>query len=195
MHARSNLKKFARVASAAALMSLVTPAARAELIWSWSFNTGGETGTFRTNGTAADLTTNSNFVIDPTTFTVTSSTSQPSAVGLSYDAGSQPTVGFLWDGTLATQFYRASGTYTNGATLYSTNGGANYFYAFYSDGTNISANAGIVYGAVTGYVPASLSGQVFTAPVPVPASSYLLIASLLGLAAASRLRVSSPSLS
>jgi hypothetical protein len=85
----------------------------AEVIWEWSF-AGTEAGTFTTNGTLADAAGSFNFTI--TNFTVTASTIT-SLIGSGYNE-TQPMQGFLWDGTVPTQFYRSSGSFTNGSNFF-----------------------------------------------------------------------------
>lgn len=174
--------KYFLFAAVSALMMSTVSTARAELIWNWSFNSGAEAGTFKTNGVAADLTTSSNFVIDTSTFTVTASAYAPSAVGLTYDAGFQADVGFLWDGTSAIQFYRSSGALTNGSNIYSS-GGA-FSYLFYADASSVLARLSDG-GGDTGFQALTLSGQE-AVPVSVPATLGLIVPALLGLSAVSR---------
>ncbi|XHR80448.1 MAG: hypothetical protein ACFKPT_19535 [Gloeotrichia echinulata GP01] len=90
------------------------------LTWNWSFNSGTEAGTFNTNGTFADTSGSFNFVINASTVAVTTSAFAPSLVGATFTE-SQPTQGFLWNGTTATQFYRQSGALVNGSNFYSGN--------------------------------------------------------------------------
>jgi len=100
----------------------------AEVIWDWSF-AGTEAGTFTTNGTLANAAGSFDFTI--TNFTVTSSTIT-SLIGSGYTEN-QPLQGFLWNGTVPTQFYRSSGSFTNGSN-FSVSSPA-YTYGFYTLGT------------------------------------------------------------
>ncbi|MEA5575386.1 hypothetical protein [Anabaena sp. UHCC 0451] len=88
------------------------------LTWNWSFNGGAEAGTFDTNGTFANTSGSFNFVINPATVAVTTSAFAPSLVGATLTE-TQPTQGFLWNGTNPTQFYRSSGASTNGSNFFS----------------------------------------------------------------------------
>lgn len=108
----------ARLVVAAIAVCLVGNPCRtyASVIWDWSF-AGTEAGTFTTSGTFADTASASNFTI--TNFTVTSSTVS-SLIGQPYGEN-QPVQGFLWSGTSATEFYRASGSFTNGSNFNVTN--------------------------------------------------------------------------
>ena len=118
------------VFAAVAVCVLVIPSrANATLIWDWSF-AGTEAGTFTTNGTFANAAGSFNFTI--TNFTVTSSTIT-SLIGSGYTE-TQPPQGFLWDGTVPTQFYRSSGSFTNGSNFFVSSPA--YVYGFYtSSGT------------------------------------------------------------
>jgi hypothetical protein len=98
----------------------------AEVIWDWSF-AGTEAGTFTTNGTLADAAGSFNFTI--TNFTVTASTIT-SLIGSGYTEN-QPSQGFLWDGTVPTQFYRSSGSLTNGSNFFVSSPA--YIYGFFAD--------------------------------------------------------------
>ncbi len=57
---------------------------------------------------------------------MTSST-EAATIGADYIA-SQPDIGFQWDGTEVTQFFRSSGTFTNGAGLFTS--GFEFGYSF-----------------------------------------------------------------
>lgn len=90
------------------------------IIWNWSNSAGGgtEEGTFITLGTldGGAAAADSYEVLD---FTVTSSgfgLPLGSVSGGQYAMG-QPGIGFLWDGSSPTQFWRSDGGYTNGFTF------------------------------------------------------------------------------
>jgi hypothetical protein len=115
------------IVAVVAVCTCVTPA-HAGLTWGWIFG-GTEQGTFETNGTLADAAGSFNFTI--TDFTVTASTVS-SLVGRPY-VEYQPLQGFLWDGSTATQFYRSSGSFTNGSNFYVSDPSSNvYSYLFYA---------------------------------------------------------------
>ena len=134
--------------------------AQAAVLWNWSFNNGNETGTFSTNGTFADTTGSFNFVIDVTQFNVTQSTFAPSLVGATFTE-SQPTQGFLWNGTTATQFYRNSGGLTNGSNFFSSQ----YRITMAVSGSLIASNNSL--SGSTGFTTLTLTPQSASA-VPEP---------------------------
>lgn len=147
---------------------LFSSASRANVIWSWSFST--ESGTFITDGTFADTGANYTFTI--LHFSVTSS-GYPGMVGATYTDGTQPTVGFKWDGAAPTQFFRSSGAYTNGADLYNTSN--NWFYgltpgtSFLDDETETDVTSGsltiapLANAGVTAIPTLDTNGLVFLA--------------------------------
>ena len=99
------------------LLTLMPAAARADVLWQWSFAT--EAGTFITNDDFSDTLGNNTFTI--LDFTVTSS-SVPANVGAVYEE-TQPVQGFNWDGAQVTEFFRANGVFTNGSNFFHpTNG-------------------------------------------------------------------------
>lgn len=117
------------VATCAFCMVAISGPAHATLMWDWSFGDA-EAGTFTTNGTLVDAAGSFNFAI--TNFTVTSSTVS-SLVGQPY-VEFQPVQGFLWNGVAATEFYRNSGSLTNGSNFYVSDPSTNqYGYLFYAD--------------------------------------------------------------
>ncbi len=109
-----------------------TQSAQAIVLWNWSFAT--EAGTFETDGEFSDTSGPFTFTIDPDSFEVTSST-EAGAIGADYFAG-QPDIGFQWDGTQATQFFRSSGTFTNGANL--STPGFEFSYAFFPGSSSLT---------------------------------------------------------
>jgi hypothetical protein len=129
MCSRNPVVRFVFVAVALCLLVIPSRANATPLIWDWSF-AGTEAGTFTTNGTVADTASSFNFTI--TNFTVTSSTIT-SLIGSGYTE-TQPVQGFLWDGTVPTQFYRSSGSFTNGSNFFVSSPA--YIYMFFaSSGT------------------------------------------------------------
>ncbi|MBD2568108.1 hypothetical protein [Anabaena lutea] len=101
-------------AGVALTMALTETKPAQALTWNWSFNGGAEAGTFDTNGTFANTSGSFNFTINASTVAITSSTVAPSLVGKTFTE-TQPTQGFLWNGTAPTQFYRNNGALTNGS--------------------------------------------------------------------------------
>jgi len=164
----------ARLVAAAIAVCLVGNPGRtyASVIWDWSF-AGTEAGTFTTNGTFADTASASNFTI--TNFTVTASTVS-SLIGQPYSEN-QPVQGFLWSGVSPTEFYRDSGSFTNGSNFNVTNSIPEvYTFVFFADsifwlgGLNNSSEDPVV-----GFSPLTLT------PVAVPEPSTCAMA-LAGLA-------------
>lgn len=160
-------------------LSVATPAS-AQLQWNWSFTgtAGVEAGTFRTNGTVADLSSSFNFVIDATTFQCTSSALAPSLVGQTFT--DSPTTGFLWNGTKATQFYRDSGAWTNGSNFFSSP----WRYTFFADS---SVQQGSLFNnstfEFTGPRTLTLTGGTIPSPSGVPELDASTASGCLALAA------------
>jgi hypothetical protein len=90
----------------------LTHNSHANVYWQWSFDT--ESGYFITDGVFSDTLSNANFQF--LSFHVTQSV-LPGNVGGTY-VESQPTQGFIWNGTVSTQFYRSSGGSTNGSNFF-----------------------------------------------------------------------------
>jgi len=94
----------------------------AEVVWNWSdADTGAERGIFTTTGDLVDGSALAgsyqiiDFVLEATT---TSLPTTGSYAGGQWSAGNQSPVGFTWDGTGPTEFWRAGGTHDNGLNLY-----------------------------------------------------------------------------
>lgn len=175
------VKKNLCLAVAAAALTVATGAAQAAIVWSWSFNGGAEAGQFTTNGNLSDLAGQFNFVVDTSTFTMTSSSFAPGLVGAVFNEGSQPVVGFLWDGSAPTQFYRSNGAFTNGLNVYS----GSYQVVFGISGSPV----GVIRDTSVGSAPTRFSPLTLTPPspgtnatVPTPATLWLTLPALLGLA-------------
>ncbi|MEA5620927.1 hypothetical protein VB711_24260 [Cronbergia sp. UHCC 0137] len=137
------------------------------LLWNWSFNSGAEVGTFETNGTFADTAGAFNFTIDVTKFDVTASAFEPSLVGATF-TDIQPTQGFLWNGTTATQFYRGSGGLTNGSNFLSTP----YRVTFGVSGSPVGQTSNESTLADNGFTALTLTPSAAT-PVPFEFSPNL----------------------
>ena len=84
----------------------------ADVLWSWQFGT--EEGTFVTDGTFAATSAAGSFTIQDVEITASQ---YPAHVGAAHYFTQEP-LGFEWDGTVPTQFWRLGGTYTNGAGFY-----------------------------------------------------------------------------
>lgn len=101
----------------AALLLWASPVS-ADITWFWSFAT--EFGTFVTDGShegPGDPPAGTYTIVD---FTVTDSIDPRNlgslAGGLFFET--QPTQGFVWDGAIDTQWFRSSGTFTNGSNFF-----------------------------------------------------------------------------
>lgn len=147
--------------------------ARGAVIWNWSY-AGTEAGTFTTDGTLADAAGSYNFTVND--FSVTSSTIA-SLVGRPYSE-TQPVQGFLWDGAAATQFYRASGTETNGSSFYVTppdSPGTIYAFGFFNEGDGA---LGLLYVEVLTPVAGPSALTLTPTAVPEPGTFAMLVAGL-----------------
>jgi hypothetical protein len=100
--------------------------------------------------------------------TLTSSTFAPSLVGATFNEGSQPGTGFLWNGTTATQFYRAGGALTNGTNYFSTP----YTVLFGIIGSPVARISNNSNGTNTGFQALTLTPSAATA-VPFDFSTNL----------------------
>lgn len=109
--------------------------AKADVYWNWSFGT--ESGIFRTNGTEANLGGASFTILDFYVLKTGQSVEPGSISGGQYFVG-QPNIGFTWNGSKATEFFRASGTYTNGTVIFLMSD-TNVLYGFHP---NAGAKAG-----------------------------------------------------
>jgi len=155
-------------AGVALTMALTETKPAQALTWNWSFNGGAEAGTFDTNGTFADTSGSFNFVVNPATFTLTSSTFAPSLVGATFNEGGQPGTGFIWNGTTATQFYRSSGAFINGSNYFS----GNYTLLFGIIGSPVGGITNNSNGTNTGFQALTLTPSGGT-PVPFDFSTNL----------------------
>lgn len=157
--------------SAVAACIVVAPSpTHAAVMWDWSFG-GTEAGTFTTDGTFADTAGSFNFAI--TNFTVTASTVS-ALVGRPY-VEFQPVQGFLWSGTSPTEFYRSSGSLTNGSNFFVSDPGENqYAYLFFADqATSLGSLSDPSENPVVGLSAVTLTPVA----VPEPATS---VAALVG---------------
>jgi len=175
---RGSLAVFVAVVVCATLAIASTSVA--DVLWGWSFSS--EAGTFVTDGTMADTAGSHNFtIIGP--FEVTAS-AYPSMVGATYD-WNQPPQGMIWDGTAPTQFWRAGGTYTNGANFFSQS--SDWWYGLEpGDGALLDGNDRIVIEATLTVTPL---GAALPEGIPIAGRVGLaLLGSLIALAAVVLLR-------
>jgi hypothetical protein len=147
----------------AVLLLLPVPAV-ANITWDWSFST--EAGTFETNGALVGASAPAaNYTIDTSTFAVTAS-QIAGLVGATYVAILE-TQGFQWDGTQPTQFWRAGGTYTNGANFHTELAGPVPYDESFDIGTTPMGQLRIFdFGIVT-------EGPLSLAPIPAPGAILL----------------------
>lgn len=123
------LERFISIVSATVFIACLACETRADISWNWSY--GSEAGTFVTDGDvpcgeAAPAGTYS--VLD---FSVTDSMFPGNVGSLSGGEYSQnqPVQGFVWDGVAPTQWFRASGTFTNGSNFLRVGTGLRYLFA------------------------------------------------------------------
>lgn len=159
------------VAVVAAFMLVIPSRVSADVMWTWSFG-GTEAGTFTTNGTLANTSGSFNFTV--TNFTVTSST-VASLVGRPY-VEFQPAQGFLWNGVSATEFYRSSGSLTNGSNFYVSDPNENrYGYLFFADpSTSLGRLTDPSQNTIVGFSALTLT----PAAVPEPSTYVMALAGL-----------------
>ena len=177
------MAKLPRLVTMLVLAALCAGPVSAAIVWHWSFQT--ESGTFVTTGVPADLASPQNLQI--VSFTVTSST-LPSNVGALYVAA-DPENGLLWDGTQITQFYRASGVFTNGSNFLNSGTDARYTLAVAPGiiGGLVDANEDDIVPFTTATVTPVLSQSVVEVPtLSTPAMAALV--ALLGAAGAFLMR-------
>ncbi len=107
-----------------------------QICWSWSMQ-GVITGTFTTNApsggmTGANIASGSYTISDFEVLTSNIGGGTEAPVGsisnLTY-FDTQPSLGFVWDGSNVTQFNRSSGTFTNGTNIYQTGPGYRLLFA------------------------------------------------------------------
>ncbi len=100
---------------------------RADTIWVWSWNN--EAGQFVTDGNLVGG------VALPGTYDILDFSVDQTANGMpigSLSGGeyteTQPTQGFMWDGSMATQWFRSSGTFTNGSNFFTADFAFKYLF-------------------------------------------------------------------
>lgn len=169
------IKRFGLVLVTALAFLVFSPSSKAaDLYWEWSFTASGQSaqGYFVTNGgpyTGPNPTAGTfnitNFIVAQTTFSgslvgaMNTFLAYPGGV---YNEGSQPGTGFQWNGSAATQFFRANGTLTNGSAFYLYGGGENDYFGFYITSGVQAGNWGFNSG--------NLTLQAVTTPVPEPST-------------------------
>ncbi len=129
-----------KISIIAALIGLGTSSAQADLIWDWTGNGGQDTGYFITDGDmsggslAAGTYTVSDFGLTTTGF----SDLDPLEGG-TYSGGDftipQGDLGFIWDGSAITTYFRLSGAFTNGSTLQASSSYGPYNLAYFTFST------------------------------------------------------------
>jgi hypothetical protein len=128
MH-KLSLERFVSIVSATVLIACLACETRADTLWNWSY--GSEAGTFVADGDvpcgeAAPAGTYS--ILD---FSVTDSMFPGNVGSLSGGQYSQnqPVQGFVWNGVEPTQWFRASGMFTNGSNFLRVGTGLRYLFA------------------------------------------------------------------
>ena len=164
------------------LIAFFAVPANADVVWNWQFGT--ESGTFITSGTFADTSAAGTFTISQ--FHVTGS-AYPGAAGAHYDLGSQLPEGMIWDGSVATQFFRD--VYTNGANFYGSSTPPYRYVLIPAQGIIEDDDENILASAALTVTP--VRDVVAAAPVAIPSlllSRLLLLGTLLAGAALLLLR-------
>ena len=162
-------RKFLIAGAGVALMLGLAVPGFADVLWNWHFSS--ESGTFTTDGTFADTSGAHTFGF--TGFHVSASTVSAN-VGATY-VELQPTDGFLWNGSAPTEFFRESGSLTNGSNF--TNQSNSFRYTLFP-GTSLLVNAAEVT-VTTGDLTITPVGDVVAASVPTLGRSELLLLALL----------------
>ena len=130
---------------------------QANIIWDWSFD--GEEGQFITDGSLSGGSASAgtynfiDFIVAASTYGMTLG----SLSGGDYFQN-QPVQGFMWDGTQATQFFRSSGTFTNGSNFFESSSTNIYTFepgigAIRDAGTSNTLKVGDLTLAAVGEVP------------------------------------------
>ncbi|MEM0965325.1 MAG: PEP-CTERM sorting domain-containing protein [Verrucomicrobiota bacterium] len=153
--------------------------AQANINWTWSWvgTAGIEAGFFETNGSLSGGSAPA-ATYTLTDFGVTQSANGfplGSVSGGDYTIG-QPTAGFVWDGSMVTQWFRRSGGSTNGTNLFQTADNV-LFYAF-----NVGQYE--LRNALSG-VPIDSASTLSLTAVPEPAN-FVAILGLVALGFVSR---------
>ncbi len=158
------------------ILFLFASNARADIVWDWSWNN--EAGQFNTDGNlvgGAALAGTYN-ILDFSVDQTGNGMPLGSLSGGEYVEG-QPTQGFIWDGSADTQWFRSSGTFTNGSAF--TKADFSFQYTFDTGFYGISD---------TLLPPFTSSSTLALNPVPEPSTLALAALALLSLLAHNRRR-------
>lgn len=154
----------------ALLTMTFAPQSQAIVTWDWAF--GSEAGTLTTDGTPADVAGPFTFTIDAGSFSVTSS-SLTGNIGQSF-IGNQQTQGFIWNGSEPTQFFRSSGTYTNGSNFFGPPPSNQFVYGLQPSSGDSFLRFG--EGETQSSAPLTLTAVLpMPEPMPVPISKAWLL--------------------
>ena len=100
-------------------LAAICGAAQAGIVWSWTnAGTGTEQGTFITDGNlVSDLAPAGTYTVIDFSVTATAYIIPIGSMSSGDYFTNQPDIGFDWDGSIPTVFWRSSGFYTNGINL------------------------------------------------------------------------------
>ncbi|MCB1205713.1 MAG: hypothetical protein KDN18_15730 [Verrucomicrobiae bacterium] len=132
------MKKRSYSIIALALLSFSPIPSKADVWWEWYF--AGEAGYFLTDGSFADAATSHTFTIKEVAVTASAYGFSRGTVSQGKYEISQPDLGFMWNGTHAIQFFRSSGNFTNGASVFSGEQ-PSVFLGFQPNGGGVATNS------------------------------------------------------
>lgn len=139
---------------ALALLTFAPFPSYADVWWEWYFV--GEAGHFLTDGEIGDTTSTHTFTIKDMALTGSAYGFSTGTVSQGDFEIGQPDLGFIWNGTHAIQFFRSSGMFTNGASVFSREQ-PKVFLGFHPNGGGVATDSVIRHAdEITSYVSALL---------------------------------------